>query len=160
MRFWRRNPNGEIEGRLRDERPQPSDHLVRAVEEQVRARRLSGFRTGRLVFAVALTLGLLASLAAFGGLSYAASTASSSAASAVKLAKVSVGFQKAAPSAAQKASSGKSKGDKGKGEDEKKNKQKGDDDDKKKKPKCNKGDDRDDPARDQYEDDDDRDDCD
>jgi hypothetical protein len=149
MRFWRRDHKGEIEGRLRDERPQPSDHLVRAVEEQI-ARRFAGSRTGRLVFAVVLTLGLAASLAGFGGLSYAASTAGSSASSAVKLAKVSVGLQKAAQSA-PKAS---------KGDDDKKKKQKGDDDDKKKKPKCNKGDDSDDPARDQYEDDDDRDDCD
>jgi hypothetical protein len=142
MRFWRRNQTGEIEGRLRDERPQPSDHLVRAVEGEVRARRFAGSRTGRLVFAVALTLGLLASLAAFGGLSYAASTAGSSASSAVKLAKVSVGLQKATPSAAQKPA--RNKGDDGK----------------KKKPKCNPGDDLDDPARDQYEEDDDRDDCD
>jgi hypothetical protein len=155
MRFWRRDPKGEIEARLRDERPQPSDHLVGAVEEQIeehemRARRFAGSRTGRLVFAVVLTLGLIASLAGFGGLSYAASTASSSASSAVKLAKVSVGMQKAMPSAAKSAM---------KGDDDKKKKQKGDDD-KKKKPKCNKGDDSDDPARDQYEDDDDRDDCD
>jgi hypothetical protein len=147
MRFWRRDPKGEIEGRLRDERPQPSDHLVRAVEERI-ARRFAGSRIGRLVFAVVLTLGLVASLAGFGGLSYAASTASSSASSAVKLAKVSVGMQKAMPSAAKAIKKGDAK-----------KKQKGDDD-KKKKPKCNKGDDSDDPARDQYEDDDDRDDCD
>lgn len=148
MRFWRRNPDREIEGRLRDERPEPSRDLLRAVAKEIGGREVRGRLATRLAFAVVLTTGLLAVLAGFGGLSYAASTAGSSAKSAVNLAKVSVGLEKSAPSAAQKpAKANKSKG-------------KRNDDDRKKKRRCNPTDDLDDPARDQYEDDDDRDDCD
>jgi hypothetical protein len=57
----------ELEGRLRAERPQPSAELIRAITPR---RRPAPKR--QIAFAGALTAALLASLAAVGGVSYAA----------------------------------------------------------------------------------------
>ena len=62
----------ELERELRRQRPEPRDELVALVSERVAERR-RGSRAGfRLAFAGVLTAGMLAGLAAVGGLSYAA----------------------------------------------------------------------------------------
>jgi len=70
-RFWRRGD--ELERELRAQRPEPRKDFVRALESRVtgdRYRRPAG--SLRLGLAGALTVAMLVSLAAFGGLGYAA----------------------------------------------------------------------------------------
>ena len=89
----------ELERRLRDQRPEASDEFVQSVAARVRSSRHPSARP-RLTLAFALSLALLVSLAAFGGVG-AASNALHSSASAVKTA---VGGDK------NKPRGGKSKG--------------------------------------------------
>jgi hypothetical protein len=72
--FWRRELQG-LEAELRANRPEPSTDLVRSlssrIEDDLRRTRL--YSLSRLSFAGALTVLMLGTLGAFGGLSYAAS---------------------------------------------------------------------------------------
>lgn len=72
--FWRREPQG-LEAELRANRPEPSTDLVRSlsakIEDDRRRTRLYGL--SRVAFAGGLTVLMLGSLGAFGGLGYAAS---------------------------------------------------------------------------------------
>ena len=70
MNFFRKDD--ELERELRRQRPEPRDELVAMVSERIaqsRRRPRAGFR---LAVAGVLTTGMLAALAAVGGLSYAA----------------------------------------------------------------------------------------
>jgi hypothetical protein len=74
-RFWNRNgEEGELEARLRAARPQPREEFVSGLAARVRSDRVRARgRSFRLGFAGVLTAAMLVSLAAFGGLGYAAS---------------------------------------------------------------------------------------
>ena len=69
MRFWKKDRKPDIlEARLREERPEPDDELVRRLAADVPRRR--GFVPGlRLAAAMALTALLLVPVAALGALS-------------------------------------------------------------------------------------------
>src|SRR5213593_5118655 len=68
---WFRRKQGSIEKRLRHERPEPSDELIRRITGSVQDRPAR--RGWSLVFAVALTCALVAAFSLTGGISYAAS---------------------------------------------------------------------------------------
>jgi hypothetical protein len=72
--FWRREPQG-LETELRANRPEPSADLVRSLSHRIEddRRRARLYRFSRLSFAGALTVLMLGTLGAFGGLGYAAS---------------------------------------------------------------------------------------
>jgi hypothetical protein len=72
--FWRREPQS-LETELRANRPQPSTDLVRSLSLRIEddRRRARLYRLSRLSFAGALTVLMLGTLGAFGGLGYAAS---------------------------------------------------------------------------------------
>jgi hypothetical protein len=74
---WRRRR--ATERQLRTERPQPSDELVASISATVAARRPRGAVGSRIAFAAAITTFMLGTFASFGGLSYAASGASTAA---------------------------------------------------------------------------------
>jgi hypothetical protein len=74
---WRRRR--ATERQLRRERPQPSDELVASISAAVAARRPRGAVGSRIAFAAAITTFMLGTFASFGGLSYAASGASTAA---------------------------------------------------------------------------------
>lgn len=67
------------ERQLRRERPAPSDELVASVSAIVSAHGRRGALGSRLAFAAAITTFMLGTFASFGGLSYAASGASTAA---------------------------------------------------------------------------------
>jgi hypothetical protein len=73
--FWRRETQG-LESELRTDRPKPSTDLVRSlalrIEDDRRRSRLNSL--SRLSFAGALTVLILGTIGAFGGLGYAASS--------------------------------------------------------------------------------------
>ena len=74
MKIWR---NGDrLERELRSQRPEPRDELVRSIEGRIGESRRKTYRPFRLGLAAALTVGILAALASFGGLSYAATSVS------------------------------------------------------------------------------------
>jgi hypothetical protein len=82
MSFW--NRRDELERRLRAERPQPPGELVDALETRIHDSRYR--RPGRVLrtgVAVAVSGGMLAALAGFGGLGYAATGVSHAVKSAV-----------------------------------------------------------------------------
>lgn len=72
--FWRREPQG-LEAELRANRPEPSTDLVRSLSLKIEddRRRTRLYSLSRLSFAGGLTVLMLGTLGAFGGLSYAAS---------------------------------------------------------------------------------------
>ncbi len=75
-KFWKRKLDGiDVEAELRAARPQARSEFVAALAAHVREERVRG-RGGsfRLAFAGALTVAMLTSLAAVGGLGYAASS--------------------------------------------------------------------------------------
>lgn len=74
---WRRRR--ATERQLRAERPQPSDVLVASISATVAAHRPRGRVGSRVAFAAAITTFMLGTFASFGGLSYAASGASTAA---------------------------------------------------------------------------------
>lgn len=74
MRLFNRNPESDLEARLRAERPEPGSELVHAIVARVEgATELRRPRSLRLAFAAA-SVGALAALGALGGVSYAASS--------------------------------------------------------------------------------------
>ena len=75
----------ELERELRRNRPEPRTEFLAAMVERVGRERRSTTQRMRLGFAGALTAMILVSLAAFGGLSYAASAVESVAHVAVKV---------------------------------------------------------------------------
>jgi hypothetical protein len=82
MGFWKRED--DLEHALRAQRPQPSRELVDGIVSRiVRERRQGAGRKARFGVAVALTAGMLATLGAFGGLSYAANGVTNAVSSAV-----------------------------------------------------------------------------
>lgn len=94
MRFWRKRKD-DIENRLRAARPEPSSDLVQSIEghvERHERRRVRGL-TGRLAAVGALSAVMLAVLAGFGGLSYAAVSVGDGAARAAKIAKATIGLK-------------------------------------------------------------------
>jgi hypothetical protein len=72
--FWNRRGSFDVEAELRRNRPEPPRELVEDITHEIRAARRKA--PLRLVFAVALTVGMLVPLAAFGAVGYAASHAS------------------------------------------------------------------------------------
>ena len=83
-KFFKRDD--ELERELHDNRPEPRAEFLAAMVDRVGPGRRSTAPRLRLGFAAALTMGILVSLAAFGGLGYAASAAKSIAHVATKLA--------------------------------------------------------------------------
>ena len=83
-KFFKRDD--ELERELYDNRPEPRAEFLAAMVDRVGPGRSSTAPRLRLAFAAALTMGILGSLAAFGGLGYAASAATSIAHVATKLA--------------------------------------------------------------------------
>jgi hypothetical protein len=83
-KFFKRDD--ELERELRSNRPEPRAEFLAAIVGRVEAGRRPTAPRLRLGFAAALTVGILSSLAAFGGLGYAASAARSIAHVATKLA--------------------------------------------------------------------------
>src|SRR5690242_10820241 len=69
-----RRKQGSIERRLRHERPEPSDELIRRITGNVNARPAR--RGFSFALAFALTCALVAAFALTGGISYAASAVS------------------------------------------------------------------------------------
>jgi len=74
MRYFRQRSD-ELEARLRDERPQPSDELVRRLSSDAGLRE--DRRAPRLGLAIALSLAVVLASALTGGIGYAASAAAS-----------------------------------------------------------------------------------
>ncbi len=73
-RFWRgRDRSKEAESRLRADRPEPRQELVRRITGEIRGHHRR-FGTLRLGIAAGFTAMLLVALAAFGGLGFAASS--------------------------------------------------------------------------------------
>jgi len=71
--IFKRNPDKELESRLRNDRPRPDAELVDAIVASVgRTSPVARPRSLRIAFAVA-SVGILAALASLGGVSYAAS---------------------------------------------------------------------------------------
>ena len=75
----------ELERELRSNRPEPRAEFLASMVDRVERGRRSTAPRMRLGFAAALTMGILISLAAFGGLGYASSAAKSIAHVATKL---------------------------------------------------------------------------
>lgn len=102
-KFWKRTEDG-LEAELRAARPEPRPEFVAMLAERVRSERTTVRRGSfRLAFAGVLTVAMISSLAAFGGLGYAASGVSQAAKSVVRLVSPSKGI---APLAVSKANAG------------------------------------------------------
>jgi hypothetical protein len=84
--FRARREHGDLEARLRRERPAPRDELVAAVASRIEASRRPRHASLRVAFAGGLTAAFLVALASFGGLGYAAENAVGSVERAVKAA--------------------------------------------------------------------------
>lgn len=99
MRFWPRKPGDDIAHRLSAERPEPRSELLRAIEEGLETshRPARRFRPTRTAYALGLTTAMMALLASFGGLSYAATSVGDSATRAAKIVKVTFGLKAAKP---------------------------------------------------------------
>ena len=67
-----RQKRTNLETELRANRPQPTDEFVNRLEGRVREGRRSRAGSFRVAFAGSLAAGVLAALASFGGLGYAA----------------------------------------------------------------------------------------
>lgn len=77
MKMWsKRHRPLDLDTRLRAERPEASDALVRTIGDRARGATPGPARRLQLAFAGGLTAVLLVALAAVGGASYAASTVS------------------------------------------------------------------------------------
>jgi hypothetical protein len=72
--FWKRED--PLERRLRRERPAPRAEFVEALGERLESEPYRRRRPARLGFAAAVSIAMLVSLSAFGGLGYAASSVS------------------------------------------------------------------------------------
>jgi hypothetical protein len=73
-RFWSRTDRFDLEYELRTGRPRPRPQFVHELTAQVEAARSrSRGRSFRVAFASVLSVGMLVSLASFGGFGYAAS---------------------------------------------------------------------------------------
>jgi hypothetical protein len=81
MGFWRRED--DLERELRASRPEPRRELVDDIARMVGASRSRSSRPARIGVAVALSAAMLATLGAFGGLSYAANGVTHAVSSAV-----------------------------------------------------------------------------
>src|SRR5581483_9336532 len=79
------NRGDDLERELRRNRPEPREEFLAAMVDRVNTRRRSSGARLRLGFAGALTAMLILSLAAFGGLSYAANAVESVAHVATKI---------------------------------------------------------------------------
>jgi hypothetical protein len=95
MSFW--NRRDDLERRLRAERPKPREEFLDALETRIHDSRYRPGRTLRVGVAVAVSGGMLAALAGFGGLGYAATGVSHAVKSAVH---VVAPAHKAAPAVA------------------------------------------------------------
>jgi type VI protein secretion system component VasF len=75
--FWKRGSGGgELEARLREERPEAPAHLIQDVTRMVEARPRRAPRVAsRLAFAAALTIFVLGGFASAGGVAYASESA-------------------------------------------------------------------------------------
>jgi hypothetical protein len=73
--FWSRRRSFDIEGELREQRPEPRSEFVASVAEQVRTERRPARAGVRVALAGALTVALLAALAPVGALGSANSAA-------------------------------------------------------------------------------------
>jgi hypothetical protein len=85
--FGKRDELSEVARELRANRPEPRREFISALEQRVRADRYRRRPAYRWALTGALTAALLVALAAFGGLGYAASTASHVARAATHLVK-------------------------------------------------------------------------
>lgn len=75
-RLWRRKDGSDIERRLRRDRPQAPDDLVRTLSSRIEAEATRGSGGSfRVALAAGLTVLMLIATAAVGGLSYASSAA-------------------------------------------------------------------------------------
>jgi hypothetical protein len=82
MGIWRQHD--DIERKLRTQRPEPRREFVDEIASGMVRERRRGDRPVRLGVAVALSVGMLAVLGAFGGLSYAANGVTHAVSSAVR----------------------------------------------------------------------------
>jgi hypothetical protein len=73
--FWSRRRAFDVEGELREQRPEPRSEFVASLAEQVRTERRPARAGVRVALAGALTVGLLAALAPVGALGSASSAA-------------------------------------------------------------------------------------
>ena len=85
MRSWRRNRETGLEAELRANRPEPSRELVHRLEMRVRHDVRARRGSFRVAFVVAMLVGVLAALSAFGGLGYAATGANHAVAQAKRI---------------------------------------------------------------------------
>jgi hypothetical protein len=92
-----------LEGRLRADRPQPSDEFVSRIEARVSETRPRYRTSFRFAVPAALTIAMISALAAVGGVSYAASNVVSAAST---VAKVFVPAKEPKPAASSKRTSG------------------------------------------------------
>ena len=75
MRSWRKNRETGLEAELRANRPEPSRELVHQLEMRVRHDGRARRGSFRVAFVVAMIVGVVMALSAFGGLGYAATGA-------------------------------------------------------------------------------------
>ena len=89
MRIWGKSHKSDLEGELRSNRPKPSPELLYTIADRVRTPETRARGRIRAALAVALTIGLLASLMPVGALGYASHAISSAARTAAKVTHVS-----------------------------------------------------------------------
>jgi hypothetical protein len=85
MRSWRKNRETGLEAELRANRPEPSRELVHQLEMRVRHDGRARRGSFRVAFVVAMIVGMLTALSAFGGLGYAATGATHAVAQAKRI---------------------------------------------------------------------------
>jgi hypothetical protein len=88
MRSWRRNRETGLEAELRANRPEPSRELVHQLEMRVRHDGRARRGSFRVAFVVAMVVGMVMALSAFGGLGYAATGAGQAMAKAQRIVHV------------------------------------------------------------------------
>ena len=89
MRSWRKNRETGLEAELRANRSEPSRELVHQIEANVREHgRTTRAGSFRVAFVSAIVVGMLAALASFGGLGYAATGAGHAVAQAKRIVHV------------------------------------------------------------------------
>jgi hypothetical protein len=130
-RFFKRHGEGDLERRLRNERPEPSAELMRALSERMAAEPVARRpRRARLAVSGIAFAAVVAAFGAFGGIGYAANAAKSVvvATKTAVVAPVQVKQSSTQPGASNNVVSSNNEGNKGSDEHGNKGDDDGDDD--------------------------------
>lgn len=99
--FWNRRRSFDIEGELRQNRPEPRSEFVTSLATEIRSRRRTARPRARVALAGALSVALLAALAPVGALGSASSAAKGIVSVATRVAGTQAAPNRAKSTAAQ-----------------------------------------------------------